>query len=136
VINLLLILRHDNGGPTRRKRPQRRGKTALDLTPLLTKDEIAREGESTVRSREGVRDGPSGSAAPLHRATHDPVLPNSDNGGDDVTTRIVLARTIALPRFVHLREGNGIDRIARTLNNPKAALLVRVRRNLLKLSVS
>jgi hypothetical protein len=58
-----------------------------------------------------------------HRTTHHPVLTDAYNGCNDVSTRIVLARAIALPRLSNLTERYGVDRIAGTLDDAKNALV-------------
>jgi hypothetical protein len=66
----------------------------------------------------------------------DPILAHSDNGGDDMTAGVVLARTIALPRLVLRGERYGIDRIAGTLHKTKDSLVTHSRGNLLKLRIA
>jgi hypothetical protein len=64
-----------------------------------------------------------------------PILANGDDGGDNMTTRIILTRTIALPRLILSGKRNRIDRIAGTLNKTKNPLVAPSRWNLMKLGV-
>jgi hypothetical protein len=66
----------------------------------------------------------------------DPVLAHGEDGGDDMAARIVLARTIALPRHVLGGKRYRINRIPGALNKTKDPLVAHSSWNLLKLGIT